>query len=280
MSECNRNFFYYNNNLLPTEQFSDLIFNNGQFIYDVIRIVKGVPLFIDQYLSRLINTASLANMTLWISESEILNRINTLITVNDVVEDSLKLVFGFTNSESEAETKIFLAYFMKNNAPTNEQFLIGVNTISQFAKRNNPHAKVINIALRFNANLLINKTGAYETILVNENNVITEGSRSNVFFIKQNGVYTTSMDYVLPGVTRNNTIQLCKENGIPIYETIIDYSEAQTFEAMFITGTSRKILPVYLYDNYTFNVNNSLLRKLMHLYNLKIENYINAISNS
>ena len=51
----------------------------------------------------------------------------------------------------------------------------------------------------------------YEVLLVNRDGVITEGSRSNVFFIKSGEVYTPPTDAVLPGVTRTMIIRILEE---------------------------------------------------------------------
>ena len=49
---------------------------------------------------------------------------------------------------------------------------------------------------------LISDNKLYEVLLVDRNGRITEGSRSNVFFVKGNKFYTGPSAMVLVGITR------------------------------------------------------------------------------
>lgn len=275
MSECYRDYFIINNLINKSENFDDLILSKGKCLYDVIRVKKSIPLFLENYLQRINRTAKLENVKLWLTEIEIKNIIFKLIELNKVDEDSIKIVFSFDNDYFGVSQNIFMAYFMVNNAPTDEQFANGVFTKSYKAVRNNPHAKVYNFDLRKNIAEIIKNTGCYEVILIDKNGNITEGSRSNIFFIKNDIVYTTIIDNVLPGVTRKNIIEICKKNRIKIEETVIPSKELKNYDSAFITGTSRKVLPLNKIDEINFNVNNETLRKIQNLYNEEITNYIN-----
>lgn len=274
MSECYKNFFFFNDSVIKSEDFDDTILEKGKSLYDVIRVKNSIPLFLEKYLIRINRTAKLENVKLWMTDDEIIEKILKLIELNKVEEDSLKLVFSFNNDYCGDHENIFLAYMMVNNAPTNEQFLRGVDTISFSAERNNPHAKVFNYKLRLATSELIKNQNIYEVVLVDKNQNITEGSRSNIFFIKNEIVYTTLIDSVLPGITRENIIDICKKNQINIFETKIEYNQLKDFDSVFMTGTSRKVLPVNKIDNFYFDVNNKTLRTIQNLYNQEIENYI------
>jgi len=274
MSECYKNYFFLNDEIKETQFFDDKFLQTGNCLYDVLRIKNKIPLFLEKYLLRIKKTAQLAGVNLWFSDNEIVEKISKLIEINNVEEDSLKIVFNFENEYFGKKQNIFLAYLMQNNAPTLEQFKNGVETISLNIERQNPHAKIFNLKLRENTSKIIYEKNAYEIILLNKDGNITEGSRSNVFFIKNETVYTTVIDKVLPGITRENTIEICKQNNIQISETIIPYNNVNQYDAMFITGTSRKILPISKLDNFDFEVENKTLRKIQKLYDLLIEKYI------
>ena len=78
----------------------------------------------------------------------------------------------------------FLVYYIEPIYPTAEQYRNGVKGILFHAERKNPESKVINHKLR-SCNLSQAYPGrCYEALLVNEKNLITEGSRSNIFFLK------------------------------------------------------------------------------------------------
>ena len=104
-----------------------------------------------------------------------------------------------------------------------------------------------------------------ETIVDNEN-YVTEGSRSNVFFIRENTLYTTPGAYVLPGTSRKRVFDICKAEKINLEEKRIGADTLSCYEAAFITGTSPLILPIRRIDAVFFHPEHPLLRRLMRSY--------------
>ena len=84
-----------------------------------------------------------------------------------------------------------------------------------------------------------------------ERKYIEEVGAMNIFF-KINGTVVTPMlnGSILPGITRNSVIALCKEWGVPVEERrvsaqeLVDAYEAGTLEEVFGTGTAAVISPV------------------------------------
>ena len=107
----------------------------------------------------------------------------------------------------------------------------------------------------------------YEVLLVNSDGRITEGSRSNVFFIRNGEVYTAPADKVLLGVTRTMIIRIMEKAGIPLHYYSVKNDELKSFDAAFISGTSPKVLPIASIDGIPFDVNDPLLRYVMEQYN-------------
>ena len=106
----------------------------------------------------------------------------------------------------------------------------------------------------------------YEVLLVNRDGIITEGSRSNVFFIKNGEVYTSPTDAVLPGVTRTMIIRILEEAGIPLHYSAVRQDELAGFDAAFISGTSPKVLPVANIGDIAYDVDDPVLRSIMARY--------------
>ena len=121
----------------------------------------------------------------------------------------------------------------------------------------------------------INKANAFEAILVNSNGFITEGSKSNIFMIKEDTLYTSPLEDVLPGVTRGRIILLAKSLGISFEEKKISFEQLENIDAIFISGTSPKILPISKVDKINFNVENKIMQKLIKSFDEEIKIYIN-----
>ena len=121
---------------------------------------------------------------------------------------------------------------------------------------------------------LLKENMAFEAILVNADNTISEGSKSNVFFVKSNKFYTAPSAMVLEGITRKKVMECLHELNFPVIEEAVSISDLQTFDGVFLTGTSPKVLPVYCIDTIQFPSKNFFVQQLMDRYDLMIETYL------
>jgi branched-chain amino acid aminotransferase len=167
-----------------------------------------------------------------------------------------------------------LIYFTPHQYPTPEQFAQGVKVKLLGAERQNPNAKVMDILLRAETDQLKQLDDVYEILLVDHNGFITEGSRSNVFFIRGSEVITPPLEVVLPGITRKKIIRLCQQHEIKILEQPVHQHSLAEFDSLFISGTSRKVLPVKQVDSRAFRVDNPLMRKISELFNQLTQEYL------
>jgi branched-chain amino acid aminotransferase len=274
MSECFREFFIKNDQVHKSEDFSDDLITEGISLYEVVRVVNGVPLFLEKHLDRLRNSAKLANCKLWLEMVEIKGRMLKLIEENNTTEGNIKLVFNY-DKEGSPRDNTFLAYFLKHSYPTEKQYEQGVPTILCFMERDNPNAKIINTNLKKVTDDKMKEAGAYEAILVDKNNNITEGSRSNIFMVREDTVVTAPLEDVLPGITREIIIDICSSENIKFAEERIKCSEMDKLDALFITGTSPKVLPINRVNDFLFSSStNIIVQNIMSAYNRIIDNYI------
>jgi branched-chain amino acid aminotransferase len=260
--------------VLNSEEFSDSRTIEGTSLYEVVRVIDGVPLFLEKHLERLKNSAHIVNLKLWLNIEDIKAKMLELISVNKVEEGNIKIVFNYKNEELK-QHKTFLAYFLKHHYPSDKQYSEGVGTVLCFKERNNPNAKVINTNLKNDTDEMIKKSGAYEAILVDRNGNITEGSRSNIFMVKGDTVVTAPLEDVLPGITRQVIIDICRNENIKFAEEKINYKDIDKLDALFITGTSPKVLPINTVNDYIFTSGaNIIVENIMKAYNRIIHNYM------
>ena len=103
-------------------------------------------------------------------------------------------------------------------------------------------------------------------LLVNREGRITEGSRSNVFFIRGREVWTAPSDRVLLGVTRSKVIDVIREAGLDLHFKSVREDHLASFDAAFISGTSPKVLPIASIGDISYDVNDPVLRDIMKRY--------------
>ena len=271
--ECNKDYYIHNFKLKPCIEFNETLFQTGISIYEVIRIENGIPLFLENHLNRLFHSADISNFNINESCCDFETLIEQLIKRNKTYRGKIKIIIHY-NSDNNNTEKDTLIYFTPHYFPTTEEYSNGVKTGICKAIRTNPNAKILNTEARKKANNTIVEEKLFEVLLQNSDGFITEGSRSNIFFIKGQTVITPPENDVLMGITRTNIIKICKQNGINIIEKKIHYSEISEMDSAFISGTSLKVLPVKAIDKYTFNTKNSVLKDIMKLYDSLIEKYI------
>lgn len=252
------------------DDFSDLIIEeskDNKIIYEVIKIIDGIPLFLEGHIERFKNSFELEGITFSYEYEKIKEYIESLVDANKIKIGNIKIVF-------ECKYETIKIYQIEHFYPTDDMYKNGVKTITYKGERKNPNAKVIDSTFREKVNEEIKKNKAYEAILVSENNNISEGSKSNIFFVKGNMLYTTPVKDVLPGITRKEIIELAQENNIKVNEVRISKDELKNFDAAFICGTSPNILPICEIDGDKKDVANFLIREMILKFNNKINNYI------
>ena len=255
-------FFSLNGNLTPNNKF--VASENEGGVYEVIRIAQSVPFFWEEHIGRFFRSADIAGKVIPFQAAQIKIFISELIERNKVTEGNV-LVSCKTN------LKVF---FIPHKYPEAEEYNKGVACGLLHAERENPNAKVFQTNVRATANKLISEHGFYEVILIDHAGLVTEGSRSNVFFIKGEKLFTALPNNVLLGITREKTFECAKAINVNVLEKDIMLSEISSFDAAFLTGTSPKILPVKQIEDIVFSTNHSILQELIYQYDLMINNYI------
>jgi len=240
-------------------------------LYEVIRIMEGIPIFLEDHLERLYHSAQLTGMEHLPDSVSMASMIKQYISGQNQAEGNIKLSFCFSNSATESHCEL---NFIPHYYPTLEEYTNGVKVGLLKAVRPIPHAKVQNTVIRDLANQAISDNSLFEVLLIDSDENITEGSRSNVFFIKNETLYSTPIENILQGITRLKVVQICETAGIQVVESAIPASSLYQYEAAFLTGTSPKILPISMIDNIIYRTDLPLLIKLQELYNQLIENYL------
>ena len=259
MGECFGKIFILNGEIVSAEAFSNSFIYEGESVYEVIRMKNGLPVFLDDHYERIERSAKGLGKTLPADFKDIKSAMLNLSTNEPVDEVNLKIVFNY-NKNSEH----WLLYYTEPSYPSRTDYTDGVKAILFHAERHNPASKVINHRLRSEIYHRLILESAYEALLVNSENCITEGSRSNIFFIRNDVLYTAPEGKVLEGITRKYILDICREKRIAIVFRCVNISELSDFESVFMTGTSPVVLPFAKVGDIRFEVNNHIIRLLFN----------------
>ncbi len=218
-------------------------------VYEVIRVIEGIPLYFKEHVERLFKSLSLIQAQTNLSKEDLLTGIESLVTETAILNNNVRLEIGI--DQQGAST--WVLFWVKSQYPVKAVYELGVKTITSRVTRENPHAKIYRKQYVETINALKQQTGAYEVILIKDDGTVTEGSRSNLFFILDGKLYSATEVDVLMGITRQKLIAMLNHMSIELLEMDIPLNTINKFEACFITGTSIHLLPVMAIDDLLFN---------------------------
>lgn len=94
--------------------------------------------------------------------------------------------------------------------------------------------------------------GFVEGIALDNTGYVSEGSGENIFVVKNGVVYTPPLHAcILPGITRNTVIQLCKDLGILVMQEMLNREFLYLADEVFFTGSAAEVTPIRSIDKIT-----------------------------
>jgi len=244
-------FFFLNDEIVPADKatigITDISILRGFAIFDFFRTVKFKPLLMDGYLQRFINSAKMMELPLNYHQKDLENIIHQLIEKNEMAEAGVRLVLtgGYSENAFLPSDPNFMILIEPVKLPPREWFENGIKLLTHHYQREWSQIKTTNYLTSVKLAPLCRQKKAVD-VLYHYQGQLREVSRSNVFLIK-NGVIATPAEGVLLGITRAKVIQLAKQH-YKVEERAISMEEVFEADEVFMTGTTKKVLPVVQLD--------------------------------
>ena len=248
---------YLNGELLAKKDAKISVLDRGFLfadgIYEVIPVYNSSPFRLKQHLDRLAYCLEQLGIINPHSDIEWKNIIRTLIERNGGGHLSiyLQVTRGVSNDRNQLIDEIMTPTVMLLASPllVSEES-IETATATLLADIRWQHCDIKSIALLGNI-MLRNKAqqlGCDEAIL-HRDNVITEGSTSNVFMVKFREVYTPKQNQlILGGITRDVIIELAETSGLKVHQQNITVDDLLSADEVWISSSSREISPITQID--------------------------------
>ncbi|MCE7993798.1 MAG: aminotransferase IV [Roseivirga sp.] len=243
---------FYNGEFLPREaiKFSidDVGILRGYGIFDFMRVIEGVPVFLENHLDRFENSAAVIGMELPFSREKIRSVIYELIKVNALPLGYIKLLMtGGVTPDGFAPGKPNLAVLndvLENNAQ--KCYDEGTTLMTHDYTRDFPTSKTTGYVQAVKLLPQWRKDGHFD-VLYHTAGTVTELSRSNIFFFKGDKLITNE-NVILKGISRMKVLEVA--GGM--FETEIrDFTldELREADEVFMTSTNRRVMPVIKLDD-------------------------------
>jgi branched-chain amino acid aminotransferase len=244
-----KKFCFSNDRIIDSKNASihpmDIGLIRGYGIFDFFRTSGYTPLFLTDYLDRFIRSAKKTHLHLSFSKEELAQIIHDLIQKNDLEQGGIRMLLtGGVSDNHFSPTEGSLFIFCEDlDFPATYKYENGVKLLSADHVRAIADVKTTNYAFPVWHSADWKKAGA-EDVIYHHNGFISESSRSNIFVIKNDKIATPDQN-ILHGITRKRILELDQTIEIrPIcFNELIDADE------VFMTATTKKILPVTMIDD-------------------------------
>ena len=259
----------FNNQFLAIKDIKACQNTHAITVYEVVRLIDGVPLFWEGHWERLQNSLNAIQSKVKLDKAKFERSFLEFIKQNNCLN---------TNIRIEIFEENILVYIIRTEYPTKSNYKEGVNINFTEDIRVNPTRKILRRNWKKIMERKINNAGVFESLLINKEGLITEGSHTNVFFIKGNSIFSADEELILPGITRLEILKIASAENISLEYVSLRKENISNYDAAFLCATSYHILPIAHVDNQHYNINHPTLQILMNAFKVHLEREIKMTS--
>ncbi len=293
-SKNNNIFININGELFPRDEAKISVFDSGFLlgdgVWEGIRLHKSKLVFIHEHLDRLFQSAQGISLSIPLSKEDIIFEIERVLTKNSMEDDvHIRLIISRGNKITPYQNPnanvgpinfVIIPEHKKTDPRIYENGItIGrVNTIRPSDNILSTHYNTLSKLNCILASIEANQLKYDEGIMNDPHGNISTCNSTNLFFIKESQVWTSTGEFCLNGITRSKAIQICRMNNIPCNEKNFTFEDIKDCEEAFVTGTFAGVIPVSKIEKHELNStkSNSLVNKIRASYNQYINQYISA----
>jgi D-alanine transaminase len=273
------NIVYLNGKYLPIEDATisvmDRGFLFGDGVYEVVPVFGNKLLRVDDHLTRLQNSLNRICLSNPYNNNEWATIFSSLLEKNSGEDRAIYLQISrgaYTKRDLSINKQFsptIFAMVLQVTQPDIEVISAGISaiTIEDFrwtACDIKSTSLVANVMLRHQAS----DANVDDAILI-KNGMVTEGTASNVFIVKNNVLITSPTgNELLSGITRDLVIEIAKNNAILVEEREIKEAELYNADEIWMTSSTREIAPVISLNKKTVGsgVAGNMWKTVMDLY--------------
>ena len=255
---------------------SDLAILRGYGVFDYMRTYGGRPFHLDAHIKRLLNSAQLIGLSSPWNIQDVSDIVEATLKRNNYQESSIRLLItggDSVDSITPGEKPRLLVMVEPVKEFPSQWYEEGVKVITTDITRCVPGAKSIDYIQAILALNNARNTGAAESLYVDIQERILEGTTSNIFAVI-NGQLVTPQDEILPGVTRDVVLDIVSPVFSPQLRAI-SRTEIYTADEVFLTSSNKEILPVSQIDDVVIGTGKpgEITREIQQLFRDYAEQY-------
>lgn len=224
----------------------------GDGVYEVIPVYHGKLFHADAHLKRLRHSLAGIELEVEYSDGWWLSHMKELVSRNGGGDQSLYLQvtrgaeFGRDHRFPPPETKPTVFMYTTGTPPRDPD--VDANGISAVLAEDNRWARCDLKVISLLANVLLRQHAAdrgADEVILHRRGRLTEASISNVYVVRNGVVNTPALGKeLLPGITREVVLGLCRDEGIEVVETDVTTSAFDDAEEVWVSSSTRELAPI------------------------------------
>jgi len=252
---------YVNGKILPRTEAKVSVYDSGFMlgdgVWEGLRLYNGKWAFLSEHMDRLFEAALALDLDIGLSREAVIAALEATRAANNMVENThARLMvtrgvktrpFQHPSLSQSGPTMVIICEHSTPSLPRPIRLATVPHMrglpMTQDPKLNS-HSK-LNCIL---ACIAAEKAGADEALMLDINGFVNTTNACNFFIVRKGAVWTSTGDYCMNGITRQKVIDLCRAEGIPVFERNFSLVDTYGADEAFLTGTFGAQTPVASID--------------------------------
>lgn len=237
--------------------FNSNLVKYGMGLFETMKVVKGRVVFLEEHLDRLYSSLKTLELDFKINREVLEQKIVDFAA--DLDQEALRVTVcdeGYNFSTREIPYQ---------QADYEEGYNLQISSIQRGNSPLYKH-KTANYFNNLYARQKAKADGYDDTLFLDTDNFILETAVANIFFIKGDRLYTpTAKLSLLPGVIREQVLQIAQKLEIETKELVLEKPELTLFDSAFMTNSLVGLMRINKIESVEYQTENSIFKRLQRV---------------
>jgi branched-chain amino acid aminotransferase len=222
---------------------------NGWGVFSTLRVADGVLFAFERHWERMQRDAAKVHVPFPTDSAELKSQLLRLIEANSAWNSTLRVMVvrnrGGMFEGPDLERDFDVLGFTKDLFPWDSHARLALKPHARHAQNEFSGCKILSWSHNLTWYEEARQRGFDEVVLLNERGEVSECTSANIFAATGSEVSTPPLNSgCLPGVTRELLLEVVRVPGISVVERTLTPAELERADQVFITSTTRDLLPV------------------------------------
>ena len=232
-------------------------------VFEGLRIYNGKIFKLDEHIERLFKSAKILDLDIPYNYQEVVDISKEIILKQNISDGYVRPVVWrgsemMAISAKKGSTNLAIAAWEWPSYFSPKKLLEGIKlNVSKWLRPSPESAPTDSKAAGLYMICSLSKheaekLGFDDALMLDYRGYVAEATGANIFFVKENELFTPVADCFLNGITRQTVIEIAQENNIKVHEKHFQLDFLKTCDEVFLTGTAVEITPVSSINDFNF----------------------------